>query len=320
MMQKPLSCAIIGAGSIGGLIDNPQSPNIASHAHALSRHSLCEITAIVEPNEQNKQEFIKRWGKVKVYKDFESLLTHETIDLLIIASPTPFHATSLDKALHAKSIKTILCEKPLVSNHTQLKHLQNLLLSSDKKILINLMREFDPSFMLLAEKIKNGFFGKALHFQGIFTKGLLHNGIHMLGVLGQFFGDITQIKPLHVKESNNDLSGDFELTCKDTKGLLHCLENPPYSAFELSIWFENGKVEIKEGGSKIEIFKKVASSLYEGYFSLIHQETLPNTLNHYALNSLEFALENDDIVCKKILQRQMNLHEKIFETINKESL
>jgi hypothetical protein len=142
----------------------------------------------------------------------------------------------------------------------------------------------------------------------------------MLGIISQFFGDITQIKPLHVKKSNDDLSGDFELTCKDTKGLLHCLENPPYSAFELSIWFENGKVEIKEGGNKIEILKKVASSLYEGYFSLIHQETLPNTLNSYALHSLEFALKSDDVVCKKILQRHISLHEKIFETINKENL
>jgi hypothetical protein len=71
---------------------------------------------------------------------------------------------------------------------------------------------------------------------------------------------------------------------------------------------------------QIEILKKVASSLYEGYFSLIHQETLPNTLNSYALHSLEFALKSDDVVCKKILQRHISLHEKIFETINKENL
>lgn len=319
-MQQPLLCAIIGAGSIGGLIDTPQSPNIASHAHAIAKHPVCKLVAICEPHHANQKEFIKRWGKVKVYSDFEALKAHEKIDVLIIATPTHYHASLLQKALHVKSIKTILCEKPLVSNHTELESLQNAILSSDKKILINLMREYDPSFILLAEKIKRGLFGKALHFQGIFTKGLLHNGIHMLGIISQFFGDITQIKPLHVKKSNDDLSGDFELICKDTTGLLHCLENPPYSAFELSIWFENGKIEIKEGGNKIEILKKVASSLYEGYFSLIHQETLPNTLNSYALHSLEFALKSDDVVCKKILQRHISLHEKIFETINKENL
>lgn len=96
------------------------------------------------------------------------------------------------------------------------------------------------------------------------------------------------------------------------------MEELPYSAFELSVWFENGKVEIKEGGSRIESFVKKPSPLYEGYFSLEHEETLPNTLQHYALHSLEFLLQNDDITCKQILQEHINVHAKIFEIIAKE--
>ena len=45
-MQKSLSCGIIGAGSIGGLIDSPHSDNIASHAHAITKHPLCKLSAI----------------------------------------------------------------------------------------------------------------------------------------------------------------------------------------------------------------------------------------------------------------------------------
>lgn len=317
-MQQPLLCAIIGAGSIGGLIDSPQSPNIASHAHAITKHPLCKLVAICEPHHANQKEFIKRWGQVNVYESAEELLQKEKIDLLIIASPTPFHNATLQKALHVKNISYILCEKPLVATSETLKQIKPLLLQSKKKILINLIRTFDPSFQSLAKDIQDGIFGKALHFQGIFTKGLLHNGIHMLGILTHFFGKIESIESLHVKILQDDISGDFKLTCKDASGLLSCMENLPYSDFELTLWFENAKVEILEGGAKINLFAKKPSALYEGYFNLEFEKTLPNTLQSYALNSLDFLLHSPQTEAKEILEKHIMIHETIFETLDKE--
>lgn len=317
-MQKTFSCALIGAGSIGGLIDSPNSANIASHAHAFFKHPNCKLVAICEPNNANQSAFIGRWGEMGVYHSLDSLLQYETIDLLAIASPTPFHAETLEEALHVKSLNTIICEKPLVATAQELAHITPLLLASEKKILIHLMRRYDPSFIRLANDIAEQRWGEAVRFQGVFTKGLLHNGIHMLALLSHFFGEIESIKGLHVNLLEEDISGDFDVTCKNARGLLSCVEELSYSAFELSIWFEAGKVEIKEGGSRIESFIKIPSPLYEGYFSLEHEETLPNTLKDYALHSLEFLLQNDDITCKQILQEQLNVHAKIFETIEKE--
>ena len=317
-MQKSLSCAIVGAGSIGGLIDSPKSANIASHAHALTKHPHCKLVAICEPNSTNQSAFIGRWGEMSVYHSLDALLQYETIDLLAIASPTQFHANALEEALHVKSLQAIICEKPLVATAKELAHIAPLLLSSEKKVLIHLMRRYDPSFIKLAHDIAAQKWGKIVRFQGIFTKGLLHNGVHMLAVLSHFFGEIETIKSLHVKRLHEDISGDFEVTCKEARGILSCMEELPYSAFELILWFEGGKVEIKEGGSRIESFVKKPSHLYEGYFSLEHEETLPNTLKDYALHSLEFLLQNDDITCKQILQEQIDVHAKIFETIAKE--
>ena len=61
-MQKTLNAAIIGAGSIGGLIDTPKSVNMASHAHAYIKEPSCSLVAICEPNQANQKEFMKRWG------------------------------------------------------------------------------------------------------------------------------------------------------------------------------------------------------------------------------------------------------------------
>lgn len=318
-MQKIISCAIVGAGSIGGLIDTPQSSQIASHAHAILKHPNCRLLAIVEPNVANQIEFMKRWGNVAVYDSLDALFQNETIELLVIASPTPFHTQALEKTLHVKGIRYILCEKPLVHTLSELETLKTSFFESTQRILVHLMRRFDPTLIRLAEHIAQGKLGKATRFQGVFNKGLLHNGIHMLALLEHLLGEIQSIQPLHVKLLENDISGDFALTLKNAQGVLSCLDSS-YSAFELSIWFENGKVEIKEGGAKIELFAKKPSAIYEGYFSLEHEESLPNSLQNYALNSLEFLLQNDDKQCKEILRKHIALHEKIFETIEKEKL
>lgn len=314
-MSNSLNCAIIGAGSIGGLIDTPNNSNIASHAHAILVHPACTLKAICEPNKNNEDEFKKRWGDVHSYKGQKELLEKEIINLLIIASPTKYHAQNLYEALQNKHISHILCEKPLTLTFDELKELKQNLLNSNKKILINLMRRYDPSFIKIANDITLGKFGKPLHFQSIFTKGLLHNGIHALGVLSHFFGEVQEIKNIDTRYKNEDLSGDFYVKFKNMTGILSCMRDATYSVFELIVFFENAKIEIKEGGAKIDIFIKKPSPLYEGYYILEHKETMPNTMQHYALNSLKFLLQNDDVTCKMIFNEHINLHEKIFEIL-----
>lgn len=299
-----MNAAIIGAGSIGGLIDKPESTNVSSHAHAYIKESLCKLVAICEPNQHNQKEFIKRWGEVKVYKDSNKLFQNENIELLSIATPTKFHAKDLQNALFIDSITHILCEKPLVQTEKELKELKPLLLKSDKKILINMVRRYDPSFISLSKDIKSNRWGKVLNFHGIFTKSLLHNGIHMLGVLTHFFNKIKNL------ETNNN---NFLVECSKAKGTLTCIKNLDYSLFELSIVLENAKIEIRDGGTKIDIYEKVPSSDYENYNTLEYKNSLANSLNDYASNSLTFLLKEEHSTCKEILKEHIELHEIIFK-------
>jgi len=301
-----MNAAIIGAGSIGGLIDNQKSTNCASHAHAYIKEASCSLVAIYEPNEINKKEFIKRWGKVNTYLNTKALFVKENIDILSITSPTKYHANNLQEALHVDTISHILCEKPLVENQKELETLKETLKNSNKKILINLIRRYDPSFIKLSEQIKTKRWGKALSFHGNFTKSLLHNGIHMLAILSHFFGSITKL---------NSTDNNFSIECDSIGGTLTCVEDLDYSLFELEIIFEHAKVEIKDGGTKISIYEKVPSALYENYFTLKHKETLQNSLNNYASNSLSFLLKENSSTCKEILKEHIQLHEQIFEVM-----
>ena len=317
-MQPTLNCAIIGAGSIGGLIDSPSSKNIASHAHAYEKNPTCKLIAVCDTNDENKKSFQKKWGNINTYSDTKKMFEKEQIDVLSIASPTSLHVKHLKEALHVKEISHIPCKNPLSSSIKKLKEIETLLQSSDKKILINLIRRYIPSFLELAKDIDEKRWGKPLHFNATFTKGLLHNGSHVIALLQHLFKEVSTITPLYISAfSNGDICGNFELTCKEVKGLLTCLDGLDYSFFELTIVFKEGVIYVKEGGDKLEIYEKEPSQMFEGYNSLKLKCEKQGILKRYASDSLGFLLEEGFSTCKEILNEHLHVHKIILETIEK---
>lgn len=310
-MGQPLKALIIGAGSIGGLIDSPSTDAIASHAHAYLMHPNTQLRAICEPYEPNVLTFIDKWGEVKRYTSIDDVSLDEHFDIASISSTTAHHFHDLMTLLQRSDCSYILCEKPLVATEDELLTLAKELHATDKKILIHLMRRYNSSFIHIASRIHNKEFGTSLGFHGICTKGLLHNGSHLLGVLNHFFGTITTLSPIHP-----DTSYDVVLTT--AQGTINVLMECEYSLFELTLWFEKGVIKILDGGEKIEIYSKIPSPLYEGYFTLSLTETIATNLFHYALNSLEFLLHESHETCKEILTDHFHLHQMIFQTLRKE--
>lgn len=310
-MGQPLNALIIGAGSIGGLIDSPVSDSIASHAHAYFVHPDTQLRAICEPYEPNVLAFIDKWGEVKRYFSIDDVSLDEHFDIVSISSSTANHFHDLTTLLKRPDCTYILCEKPLVATENELQTLTKELHTTDKKILVHLMRRYNPSFMTLVQRIVAHEFGKSLGFHGICTKGLLHNGSHLLGVLSHFFGTITTLEPIHKNTA-------YDVALASSQGTVNVLMECSYSLFELTLWFEKGVIKILDGGEKIEIYSKIPSPLYEGYFTLFLTETIATNLSHYALDSLEFLLRESHETCRKILNDHLHLHEMIFQTLRKE--
>ncbi|MGD9970910.1 MAG: Gfo/Idh/MocA family protein [Sulfuricurvum sp.] len=315
-MTQPLNALIIGAGSIGGLIDDPSSKSIASHAHAYALCPLTRISAICEPNELNAFAFMERWGDVEHLFTIDELAEHR-YDIASIASITSAHFNHLTALLQRDDCAMILCEKPVVATKEELSILKTLVQNSKKKILINLIRRYNPAFITLAERIHRGEFGKNLGFQGVCTKGLLHNGSHLLGVLSHFLGTINAIKTFHASRCGGDVCGEFGISLSNGDGTVSVLHSSEYSLFEITLWFENGVVKIIDGGESIDLYSKIPSPLYKGYFALERAETIQTGLSRYALDSLEFLLHRPHEECRTILAEHLHLHERIFQTIEK---
>ncbi len=312
-MQKKLNAAIIGAGSIGGLIDSPDSKNISSHAHGYMVCDKTELKAICEVDANNVIEFKRRWGDVNSYENIEDMLCYEEIDIVSICTPTFLHKENLEKVFKCKSVKYVLCEKPLVSSMDELKELKEMICKSDKKVLINLMRRYEDNFEEIAKIVKNKELGEAVSFYGNCTKGLLHNGSHLLGVIQHFFGEIKKIEPLNNIGVYNDLCGKFSVEYLGVKGLVDVLDGINYSIFDIEIYFEEGLIHIN--ASNIDVLKSIPSTVYVGYNVLEKSKVFENVLSKYALDSIEFLLNKDEAECKNILNEHIELHQKILETI-----
>jgi myo-inositol 2-dehydrogenase / D-chiro-inositol 1-dehydrogenase len=307
---------IIGAESIGGLIDSPTSKTIASHAHAYLKHPDTKLTALCESSELNVFAFMERWGEMDHYPSVDVIDPEEEYDIVSVASKTSSHFHDLAALLKRSDMSMIVCEKPLVGTIEELSSLSSLLEHSNKKILIHFFRRYNPAFIHLSGRIHKGEFGKSLGFQGICTKGLLHNGSHMLAVLSHFLGGITSLKPFRATHCQHDLCGEFGVSCEQGDGTVSVLANPPYPLFELTLWFEKGVVKILDGGEKIEIYSR-EGSLNEKNSPLALGETIRANLFRYGYDTVEFLLRKSKDTCQPVLKEHLHIHKLIFQTLSK---
>jgi predicted dehydrogenase len=260
---------------------------------------------------------MERWGEMRQYINVDEIEQDAHFDIASISSSTVAHFRDLTTLLNRSDCSYILCEKPLVATKEEFHSLSSQLQRTNKKILIHLMRRYNPAFITLAARIKSQEFGKALGFQGVCSKGLLHNGSHLLGVLSHFLGPLTAIKPFRASSCSNDLCGEFGISLFGADGTICVLHNLQYSLFELTIWFEKGVIKILDGGDRIEIHSKIPSPIYAGYNTLTLSETIETQLSQYALDSLNFLLNESPETCADILKEHLLIHEHIFQTLAK---
>ena len=312
-----MKAVIIGAGVIAGGLDSPEDKTILTHAHAYKKNVNTKLVGVYDTNEESLKKFSEKWG-TQTFKSAQEMLETCKPDIISICSATQTHAQMLKLSLNS-SAKIILCEKPFVSTKEEFNEISKLLEKTDKKLFINFIRRYDPSFIEVSKMIQSKDLGAIKSFQGRFSKGLIHNGSHMLELIEHLIGTISKIKILELHPSDNDFLGDFYIHSENANGVISNQEAINYDIFELDILFTNGKISISDQGRKITVFKPQGSNTFNGYSYLRESDILEGTLEQNMANSLNFALNND---AKDILKSHLELSKKILhiaDTLNKSS-
>jgi predicted dehydrogenase len=290
--EHKYSVALIGAGRIGCGFDAPGSENILTHAHAFSANANTKLVAIVDADAAKGKEEARRWGTT-FYAEVEEMYAKEQPDIAVIATPDNTHIDMLERVT-ALEPKLIICEKPIVADLRDFERAEALV--EKVSIVVNFRRRFDPRVSELREELLAGKYGKVLSAVGIYSKGAVHTGVHMLDLVQNLFGRIQNIQPLsHTTDWKGEPTVGGTVTLERCPQLyLVAGDERAYSIFELDILTERKRFRFLDEGLTLATHEVIDDPVYEGYRILGKQQiektgldkAMENLASH-AVNVLE---------------------------------
>ena len=161
--MKKISFAVIGFGFMG-----------QTHAGSIVRLPGAELAAVVDSrdpaalsrqsgNLATRRIDFSQLAGVPFFKSAEEALARPEIDAVVIATPTPFHASGVLAALAAG--KHVFVEKPLCLTLAEAEELRRAAERSDRILQVGYVTRFQAAYRYLADAVKSGRYGalRCLH-------------------------------------------------------------------------------------------------------------------------------------------------------------
>ncbi|MDH5523673.1 MAG: Gfo/Idh/MocA family oxidoreductase [Desulfobulbaceae bacterium] len=300
-----INCAIIGCGNIAGGYDNPDDDKIRTHAKAFQRHSRCHLVGVCDSDLDKANYFAKLWDASFATVDPVELLDRCKPDLLSICTPTNTHEEFFQLACR-KHIAHVWLEKPAAGSLGAVERMLELANATENQVWVNYFRRYDPGFIAIKARLPE--LGKIQHVRALYTKGLRHNGSHLIDLLLWYFGEITKIKVNEILDDTEFPSVSARLQTETADVDLVALDYKAYEMFELDILGESGRVRVIDGGQKIISERVVESKYYNGYRNLAVYEVHTGTYTTFMKNGLSRGLKGklmpgllEEIAIQKVL-------------------
>lgn len=317
------SVHIIGCGAIAGGYDADRSPEDwpLSHAGAIARDPRFELAACVEPDPAALGAFRDRWAVPHVAGSLDELDANVCqYDLIVIASPTPLHAEHLEWAL-AMRPKAIFCEKPLAHTFAEARRLFDKAAAQSTPLAINYTRRWQPDLGALVGAVQEGReWGRLLGAVGTYSKGIVHNGSHMVDLAMMFAGplNVRAVGPARFDHWDEDPTVSAILTADNDEAAIHLVGGDcrAVTQFELVLSYEHGEIAIRDGGLRIETRRVETSEVFAGYRQLGPHESAPGRYPE----AMAAAYDNlADVIAGKAAPKWSDLHgvaaQELCETI-----
>ncbi len=294
--------AIIGAGRIGAIMDDPWSPRILTHAHGYKACEGFEIVGFVDRNLDKAEAASARWGGT-AFESMEELFETQAVDVVSICLPDELHYATL-LALAEKPVKLIFLEKPAVTTAEEADVVRTLYGELPIRVQVNYTRRFVPEIRSMREAIRSGNYGALLTGTGYYGKGLLHNGSHMVDLLQFLVGEVGKVAKISEMvdfcDRDPSVSALLTMCCGGDFHLCH-IDSRKFHIFEFDLTFENKRVRICELGTIIEEYSVGNNRLFEGYRTLNKDAEVPTqhskAMYHAIVNIRNNLDRNEPLVC-----------------------
>lgn len=174
------------------------------HAKALALlPQMFRVTAVADPRSERQQEARERFGCQTTAEFADLLTTHPEIDLIVVATPSHFHAEQTVAA--CKAGKHVLVEKPMALTVAEVDRMIAAGREAGRILTVNQNYRYQPDFRKIREIIASGKLGEivqirvAVHQFGRrwdwqtlteYGGGILNNhGVHWLDMMLQLIDD-----------------------------------------------------------------------------------------------------------------------------------
>ena len=293
MANRKLRALIVGAGNIAAGYDTPDAKDILTHAHAYHSAPDFQLLGFVDKDGEKAQQAAKMWGG-KAFSSLNAAFAEGEIDVVSVATPDATHASVL-KELAAYSPKLVFCEKPLALSIADADRISALYeKSATTAVQVNYLRRFVPEYRAVKNAIADGQYGKFLAGSGIYVKGFLHNGSHMVDLLRFWLGDIEGLERMSVDtmgavQEAVDPEMSVQLRLAGGKVFsIQCLPGNPYWMFEMDLLFEKKRLRVQDSGFFIQEYTPLDSRDFPGTVELVETALYPTGLGQ----AMKFAMEN----------------------------
>ena len=290
-----INTIIVGLGQVGLKYDLKKK-SIDTHCKSIFNHKGFNLLGAVDKEKSLKNIFLKKYSKPFFFSIKKAIKILKP-EFVIISTPTQFHYKNIKEVLKSnqyKTVKYILCEKPLSYNYYEAKKIVNACKKKNIKLFVNFQRVYGSRFKVLKKILK------AEKYFGIlnYSRGMLNNGSHFLNLFIYLFGYPVKILKIYSKKINNF---DF-LFCGFIKfkkfSVLFVPSKKVESFHEFTI--ANKKIIIKYN-NKVDkiVIKKIYSSLSKDYDKIINYKN--NQYKSSQINVLNeiynFIANRDNQIC-----------------------
>ncbi len=167
-MFSPINVGIVGLGYWG-----------ANLLRNFSAQQNCSLSWGCDLNQKNLDRFARLYPATQFTLQYDDLLRDDTLDLIVIATPTAQHFPLAQKALEAG--KHVFIEKPMTATAAEAETLVSVAKERNRTIFVDHTFVFAPAVQKIATLVKNGALGDLLYFDSVrINLGLIQKDVNVL--------------------------------------------------------------------------------------------------------------------------------------------
>jgi predicted dehydrogenase len=226
---------------------------VRTHARALSGHPEFGPLIGVDPDPERRSLFATTY-RADCYESLARALTAHQPDVVVIATPTANHAATLREVLERSRPRAILCEKPLAYDLDSARSMVNACEQQGVALYVNYMRRSDPAVQAVRRMIDDGRISTPVKAVVWYSKGLVHNGSHLVNLIGFWMGTPRQVALIRAgsRWEDHDPEPDFMLEYPHGCATFLAANEERFSHHTVELLAQNGRLRLERGGEVVE--------------------------------------------------------------------